>query len=82
MEQLYERKVSARSEVDERIFLKPLLTFGDIIFSDKFEGFLRIITFHSPLPLDFLREFHLYHLFRVYLEFKKYLKISLKIFIV
>uniref|UniRef100_A0A915MYU3 Uncharacterized protein n=1 Tax=Meloidogyne javanica TaxID=6303 RepID=A0A915MYU3_MELJA len=37
LEQLYERKVSARSEVDERIFLKPLLTFGDIIFSDKFE---------------------------------------------
>nr|CAD2174071.1 unnamed protein product [Meloidogyne enterolobii] len=36
-EQLYERKMSARSEVDERIFLKPLLTFGDIIFSDKFE---------------------------------------------
>uniref|UniRef100_A0A915N262 Retinoblastoma-associated protein N-terminal domain-containing protein n=1 Tax=Meloidogyne javanica TaxID=6303 RepID=A0A915N262_MELJA len=37
LEQLYERKVSARSEVDERLFLKPLLTFGDIIFSDKFE---------------------------------------------
>uniref|UniRef100_A0A915LZT3 Uncharacterized protein n=1 Tax=Meloidogyne javanica TaxID=6303 RepID=A0A915LZT3_MELJA len=37
LEQLYERKMSARSEVDERIFLKPLLTFGDIIFSDKFE---------------------------------------------
>ncbi|KAL7080643.1 hypothetical protein ACQ4LE_000642 [Meloidogyne hapla] len=36
LEQLYERKMMARSEVDERIFLKPLLSNGDIIFSDKF----------------------------------------------
>jgi hypothetical protein len=28
----------ARSEVDERIFLKPLLTDSNIIFSDKFDG--------------------------------------------